>query len=131
MAVFYIGYNYKARKNGTLKIGESGQNTPSRRLISIRQSETFECMGAIKLIDGTKPTRLYVESHVRFMLERTYNELTSVGNDHFTYTINQGRGAKKKQIDEYVRFAMEEAVKLCEMYGIAYEIIDHTKYKRG
>ena len=45
MGCFYVGFDYKNRVNGYLKIGESGKKTPAQRLFTIRQTDSFECLG--------------------------------------------------------------------------------------
>ena len=74
MGCFYVGFDYKNRVNGYLKIGESGKKTPAQRLFTIRQTDSFECLGYLLLENDTKPERLFIESYVRMKLDQTFAE---------------------------------------------------------
>ena len=60
MGCFYTGFDYKNRKNGYFKIGETEKESPAQRLQKIRSTDSFQCLGYIRLIDETKSERLYV-----------------------------------------------------------------------
>ena len=44
MGCFYVGFDYKNRVNGYLKIGESGKKTPAQRLFTIRQTTVLNVL---------------------------------------------------------------------------------------
>lgn len=127
MGCFYVGYDYKNRKNGYLKIGESGYASPAKRLSQIRESDAFECLGYIELFDESKAERLLIEAYVRVQLEKMPC-LSHVQNDHFTYTIEQGR--KHGQAMEFANLALSHAIQCCKAMGIKYQIGTKT-FKRG
>lgn len=127
MGCFYTGFDYKNRKNGYFKIGETDKKTPAARWAQIRQGDSFQGLYWMRLINETTAERRAVESHVRVMMERLQG-LTHVQNDHFTYDIEQGR--KYEQAWELSAKAIEYAKKACAMYGIKYEM-GTKQYKRG
>ena len=128
MGAFYTGFDYKNRKNGYFKIGETQDKTPAARLSAIRQTDSFQCLGYLLLKNETLAERRYVESYVRMMMEKTHPELTQVQNDHFTYTIDPTR--KYEQAQAYAETALRYAMQCCDENKISYEI--GTKvYKRG
>jgi hypothetical protein len=128
MGYVYVGFDYKNRKNGYLKIGETGQKSLSTRLSNIRQYDSFQCLGYLELHNETKSERLFVESFVRMMLERNNKELTQVQNDHFAYKIEQGN--KYKQAQEYANNALQYAQNACLIANIQHTIGTKT-YKRS
>ena len=87
MGCFYVGFDYKNRKNGYMKIGETSHNTPAARLANIRQYDSFQLLGYIVMEAETKPQRLFVESYVRMKMAEHYEHTQ---NDHFLYSIQQG-----------------------------------------
>jgi len=126
MGCFYTGFDYKNRKNGYWKNGETGGKTPAQRLAVIRQSDCFQCLGYIIMHNETKSERLLVESMVRVKMERA--GFQQVQNDHFLYDIEQGR--KYEQAAEIAEMIMQWATEACEYIGLDYEI-GTKKYKRG
>ena len=126
MGCFYTGFDYKNRKNGYWKIGESGYKTPAQRLATIRQGDCFQCTGYLLLKNDTLSERRALEALVRLAMERA--GFKQVQNDHFLNNIEQGR--KYEQAAEITGFVMAEAVKACEYLGIQYEV-GAKKYKRG
>lgn len=129
MGCFYAGFDYKNRKNGYFKIGETGGKTPAARLAQIRQTDCFQCLGYLILKGETRSERLFVESYVRMKMERHFSELEQVQNDHYTYTI-ESKERKYAQAQEFADMALAYAITACELEGIQYEI--GTKvYKRG
>ena len=113
---------------GYFKIGESEKPTPSARLSNIRSSDSFQCLGWLRLYGETKAQRLFVESYVRMMMEQN-PELTHVKNDHYSYTIT----SKEEKYNQAYRFANEAisyAIKICNLIGISYARGDKT-YKRS
>ena len=129
MGCFYVGFDYKNRTNGYLKIGESGKKTPAQRLFTIRQTDSFECLGYLLLENDTKPERLFVESYVRMKLDQTFIELTHVQNDHFTYTI-ESKERKYIQAQKFAEAAINFAIEACEIANVKYKI-GARKYKSG
>ena len=126
MGCFYVGFRYKQRKNGVLKIGETGYETPANRLGQIRRVECFQCLGWIHLIGETRSQRLYVESYVRMKMEQ--KGLSHFGNDHFAYAIEEGM--KYEQADYLSVVALHYAEEACKQQGIQYEY-GRKQYKRG
>lgn len=127
MGCFYTGFNYRNRKNGCFKIGETSKKTPAQRLSSIRSQEPFQCLGYLELIEETKSQRLFVESYVRMNLEKNIKYLKLSGNDHYCYAI---KGDKYIQAQTIANQALELARQACEQIKIKYKI--GTKvYKRG
>lgn len=128
MGCFYVGFDYKNRKNGYFKIGETGKDTPAARLSSIRQTDSFQCLGYIELHNETKAERLFVESYVRMMLDRQMPELTQVQNDHYTYSIKQGE--KYEQAQTIADTALQFAITACVMANIKCNVGTKT-FKRS
>lgn len=128
MGCFYTGFDYKNRKNGYFKIGESDKPTPSSRISNIRATDSFQCLGWIHLIEETKAERLYVESYVRMMMEK-HPDLTHTQNDHYLYQI-KSKEEKYTQAQEYADLAIAYAINACNMAGIKWEIGTKT-YKRS
>ena len=129
MGCFYTGFDYKNRVNGYFKIGESGKKTPAQRLFTIRQTDSFECLGYLLLENDTKPERLFVESYVRMKLDQTFAELTHVQNDHFTYAI-ESKERKYIQAQKFADAAINFAIEACEIANVKYKI-GTRKYKRS
>lgn len=126
MGCFYTGFDYKNRKNGYWKNGETGGKTPAARLAVIRHYDSFQCLGYLIFHNETKSERLFVESMVRVKMERAGFE--QVQNDHFLYKIEEGR--KYEQAEEIAKQVMAWAIEACEFIGIDYEI-GTKKYKRS
>lgn len=126
MGCFYTGFDYKNRKNGYWKIGETGGKTPARRLATIRQSDCFQCLGYLIFQNETTAERRLIESVVRVKMERA--GFKQVQNDHFEYEIEQGR--KYEQATAIATQVLAWAIEACNTYGIKYEIGTKT-YKRG
>ena len=127
MGCFYTGFDWRNRKNGYYKNGETGGETPAKRLATIRHYDAFQCLGWIHLIGETKAERLLVESYVRVMMERHYaGVLVQVQNDHFEYNIIPG--AKYEQAQEFADTSLRYAIEACEKYGIRWEM-GKKKYK--
>ena len=121
MGYFYTGFDYKNRKNGYFKIGETGLQYLSVRLAIIRQTDCFQCLGYLVLPKSTKAERRLIESTVRLQLERAPQfGLTQTQNDHFTYSIRANE--KYEQAYEIAGFALDCAIKACEQWGIEYTI---------
>ena len=121
MGYFYTGFDYKNRKNGYFKIGETGLRYLSTRLANIRRSDSFQCLGYLILPKATKSERRLIESTVRLQLERaTQFGLTQIQNDHFAYNIRANE--KYQQAHEIAGFALDCAIKVCEQWGIEYTI---------
>lgn len=128
MGCIYTGFDYKNRKNGYFKIGETEKPTPAARLSNIRSSDSFQCLGWIRLYGETKAERLFVESYVRMMMERN-PELTHMQNDHFSYTITS-KEQKYAQAYNFAKEALNHTIDVCKLAGIAYEI-GNKEYKRS
>ena len=126
MGYFYAGFDYKNRKNGYFKIGETGGYLSSR-LARIRYDDAFECLGYLKLIDETKSERLLVESYARVMMSKV-DGLTHTQNDHFLYTITSVK-EKYTQANGLATMALKYAIEMCEQIGVRYEI-GTKKYKK-
>lgn len=129
MGCIYCGFNARRRTNGSLKIGEvHTANTPANRFNQLRKTEpSWEPCGVyLKLPNASQAECWVVESVVRVMLEKTYSELTNVGNDHFNFPIKED---KEKQIMEYFSSIFLFAIKACKDYNIPYEVI-RKDYKR-
>lgn len=128
MGCFYTGFDYKNRKNGYFKIGETGGKSPSVRLAAIRRTDCFQCLGYLILHDETKSERLYVESYTRMMMEK-HPALTHTQNDHYLYTIESAE-RKYAQAQEFADLALQYAKEACKFAGIKCEVGKRT-YKRG
>ena len=128
MGYFYTGFDYKNRKQGYFKIGETGQKSLASRLATIRQHDSFQCLGYIALEGETKAERLLIESHVRVMLSRT-DGLEHTQNDHFLYGI-ESKDRKYEQAYEIAEIALRYAEDICKLYGIKYSR-GTKQYKRG
>ena len=126
MACFYVGFCYKQRKNGVLKIGQTSKNTPAARAANIRTKEHFQILGYLT-IDADKPNMLFVESFVRKELARK-PDLEHFGNDHFAYRITEGM--KYEQAESLAAEALGLAKMTCEAEGLPYSEGIKT-YKRG
>ena len=97
MGCFYTGFDYKNRKNGYFKIGESGNKTPAVRLSQIRQNDSFQCLGYLLFENDTKAQRLFIESYTRMKMSERYEHTQ---NDHFLYTIRQGEMSRRMKWQE-------------------------------
>lgn len=128
MGCFYAGFDYKNRKNGYFKIGETEKDTPAARLSAIRTSDSFQCLRWIHLINETRAERLYVEAYARMMME-THPDLTHTQNDHFLYMIHS-KEEKYTQAQAYADLAIKYAITACDMIGIEYENGSKT-YRRS
>ena len=126
MGCFYTGFDYKNRKNGYWKIGETSRKTPAQRLAEIRNGDCFQCLGYLILHDETTAERRLVESMVRVKMERA--GFQQVQNDHFVYQIEAGK--KYEQAAEIAEIVMHWAMAACDYIGINYEI-GTKQYKRG
>lgn len=129
MGCFYTGFDYKNRKNGYFKIGESGQKTPAKRLAAIRQTDAFQCLGYLLFENDSKSERLFIESYVRMMLPKRCPNLTHTQNDHYTYSI-ESKDRKYSQAQEFADMALALAKEACEQIGLTYKI-GTKSYKRG
>lgn len=125
MGCFYAGFDYKNRKNGYFKVGESGDKTPAARLANIRQGDSFQCLGYLLFENDTKPQRLFIESYVRMKMAEHYEHTQ---NDHFLYTIRQGE--KYEQAQEMAKEALGYAEEACKMANVKYKY-GTKQYKRG
>jgi len=125
MGCFYAGFDYKNRKNGYFKIGETAAKTPAARISNIRQHDSFQLLGYIVMHDETKPQRLFVESYVRLKLSEHYEHTQ---NDHFLYSIKQG--AKYEQAYDMAREALTLAEEACHIAKVEYHYGTKT-YKRS
>ncbi len=128
MAAFYTGFDWRNRKNGYFKIGETGGKTPAARLSQIRANDAFQCLGYILMPDASKPERLAVEAHVRLMMDRNFPELTHTQNDHYLYQMAD-REHKYTQVQVFADAAISYAIAACEMYHIAWTM-GTKQYKR-
>lgn len=125
MGCFYVGFDYKNRKNGYMKIGQTSGKTPAARIAVIRQYDCFQLLGYIVMDNATKPQLLFVESYARMKMAEHYEHTQ---NDHFLYAIEQG--AKYEQAYAMAKQALEYAEEACNMAHIKYHY--GTKaYKRG
>ena len=124
MGCFYTGFDYKNRKNGYFKIGETEKNTPAARLSQIRQKDAFMCLGYIQ-VSGDKPERLFIESYVRLKMSKKFEHIQ---NDHFVYKIEKGR--KYEQAFEIAEKALKYAIEACEMINVKWSFGEKT-FKRG
>ena len=125
MGCFYVGFDYKNRKNGYMKIGETSGKTPAARIAVIRHSDCFQLLGYLVFEDETKPQRLFVESYVRLKMAEHYEHTQ---NDHFLYAIKQG--AKYEQAYDMAREALTYAEEACAMAKVKYRY-GTKSYKRG
>ena len=125
MGCFYVGFDYKNRKNGYLKIGETSGKTPAARLAVIRQYDCFQLLGYLILNNENTPQRLFIESYVRMKMAESYEHTQ---NDHFLYSIEQG--AKYEQAERIAAQALTYAEEACEMAHVSYKY-GTKKYKRG
>lgn len=116
MGCFYTGFDWRNRKNGYFKIGESGKKTPAMRLAAIRQTDAFQCLGYLLFINDTKPQRLFVESYVRMKMAEQYEHTQT---DHFLYTIEQGN--KYGQATEMTKQALTYAEEACKIAKVQYK----------
>jgi hypothetical protein len=126
MGCFYTGFDYKNRKNGYFKIGETSGKTPAARLSQIRTGDSFQCLGYLILHNESKPERLFVESYVRMMMSKKYEHTQ---NDHFLYRI-ESKERKYPQAFEMANEALEYAKTACSLANIDYDIGTKT-YKRS
>ena len=126
MGCVYCGFNYYNRKNGYFKIGETSYDTPAARLANIKRKEHFQCLGYVILKNETRAERLYIESAIRLYMERA--GFQNVGNDHFSYEIQQG--CKYEQAEKMAKQVINWIVEICNQFHIEYEIGNRT-YKRG
>ena len=127
MGCLYTGFDWRNRKNGYFKIGETSGQTPAARLSQIRQSDAFQCLGYIIIKGETKAERLLVESFVRERMEKV-PALTHTQNDHFLYRI-ESKERKYEQAQEFAELALLYSMKMCETLGLTYERGTKT-YKR-
>lgn len=118
MGCFYVGFDYLNRKNGYLKIGETGKNSPSARIANIHQTDAFQCLEYLILPDSLKVERLFIEAYVRLELSRKFVELVPMQNDHFSYIISTD---KYGQAQTFADFAIEKAIEICELQGFRWE----------
>ena len=125
MGCFYVGFDYKNRKNGYLKIGETSGKTPAARVAVIRHYDNFQLLAYIVMENDTKPQRLFVESYARMKMAEHYEHTQ---NDHFLYSITPG--AKYEQADDLAFEAISYAEEACKMAGVAYHY-GTKKYKRS
>lgn len=89
MSCFYTGFDYKNRKNGYFKIGETSK-TAGTRASQISQGDAFMLLMWTDLPDATKAQRMYIEAYVRMKMAEE-PDLTHTQNDHFLYSITQGQ----------------------------------------
>lgn len=130
MGCFYVGFGYKRRKNGLLKIGETNAPTPSSRFANLRSTEgSFQGLGYIILKNETKPQRLFIESYVRMKLESEFQFLHHIKNDHYEYDIIS-KDTKYSQAEMIGNKALELAKEGCEIAKVEYEV-GTKNYKRG
>lgn len=116
MGCFYTGFDWRNRKNGLFKIGETCQKTPAQRLASLRQKDAFQCLGYLVLEGETHAQRLFIESYVRMHLTKE-EELTPTKTDYFTYAI---KGDKYRQAQSFADTALYYAKEACQMENITY-----------
>ena len=128
MGCFYTGFDWRNRKNGYFKIGETSGKTPAQRLCEIRKTDAFQCLGYLLLDGETKAQRLFIESYVRMMMEKN-PALTHTQNDHYLYVIDCDKVEKYVQAQAFADEALAHAIKACEIAGISYEVGTKT-YKR-
>lgn len=127
MGCFYTGFDWRNRKNGYFKIGETSKPTPAARLASIRKDDAFQCLGYLILKGETKAERLYVESYTRLKMEQVAG-LTHTQNDHYLYKI-ESKERKYAQAQEFANTALNYAMDACRMINVSFEL--GTKiYKR-
>lgn len=129
MGCFYTGFDYKNRVNGYFKIGESSKKTPAARLATVRQYDSFQCLGYLLFSGETKSERLFIESYVRMKLDQECKELSHTQNDHFTYTI-ESKARKYAQAQEFADLALKYAQEACALANVKFEI-GKKVYKRG
>lgn len=125
MGCFYVGFDYKNRKNGYLKIGETSANSPANRVANIRHYDNFQLLGYIVMQGESKPQRLFVESYVRLKMSEHYKHTQ---NDHFLYSIEQG--AKYEQAYAIAKEALAYAEEGCAIANVQYTYGTKT-YKRS
>lgn len=118
MGCFYVGFDYKNRKNGYLKIGQTGYNSPARRFSNIRKEDCFQCLGYIVLENESEPARLKIESDVRWGLSLV-DGLTHTQNDHFLYAIASAE-EKYAQAQTIADYALDLAKKACDNISVKY-----------
>ena len=119
MGCFYVGFDYKNKKNGYFKIGETSKATPTQRIRQIQQNDCFQCLGYIKLIDETYAERLFIESAVRLYLSKMPS-LTHIQNDHFLYKIIS-KEEKYNQAETIAELALTYAEKICKENNIRFK----------
>ena len=120
MGYFYTGFDYKNRKNGYFKIGETGQKYLTSRISNIQHYDCFQCLGYLELIGETRSERLFIESYVRMKMEQVEG-LKHSQNDHFLYTITS-KEEKYSQAQAFATMALEYAMEVCDFAKIQYKI---------
>lgn len=108
----YAGFDYKNRKNGYFKIGQTQHL--KNRISNIQHYDSFQVLKYLE-IDTNKSGAMLIESIVRFELNKN---LTHTQNDHFIYEINSDD--KYGQAEMIASAAMDAAKRGCEIYGIKY-----------
>ena len=119
MGYFYTGFDYKNRKNGYFKIGETGLRYLYQRLNTIQYTDCFQCLGYLILKNETKAERMFIESYARLQVERQ-TILEHTQNDHYLYRIEQGK--KYEQAQGYADLILQFAMDACNLIGVEYEI---------
>jgi len=115
----YSGNYTNQRKYGITKIGMT-QNSPSSRrsCIEHQSGHKFRMRKYIRIANITKEDLLFVESWVRRAMANvdglTYDPQS---NDHFTFTIEQGK--KFDQFDQFADLAMQFAQDALRFMGYA------------
>ena len=127
MGCFYTGFDWRNRKNGYFKIGETSGKTPAARLAQIRRDDAFQCLGYLILKGETKAERLFVESYTRMQMERVPG-LEHTQNDHYLYKI-ESKDRKYPQAYEFANIALNHAMDACRMINVSFELGTKT-YKR-
>ena len=117
MGCFYTGFDYKNRKNGYFKIGETEHDTPSSRVSQISRDDAFMWLRYIQIPGATKAELLYVEAYTRLKMSYCYSH---VQNDHFLYSINSD---KYSQALEIAAQAITYAKEACDQLNLKY--IEH------
>lgn len=119
ISFFYVGKNGIDDKYLMPKIGETKQLLKNReRDIRAHHAEdkNFCMIGALMLINATQAERRYIESYVRFKMEK-YGK--NIKNDHFLIRAR----AKKYREMQYVAFAivaLSYAIECCEKEHFLY-----------
>lgn len=119
MGFLYTGFDYKNRKNGYFKIGETGQKYLTSRLQVIQHYDCFQCLGYLILKNESKSERLLVESYTRVMMSKVAG-LVHTQNDHFLYSI-ESKERKYAQAYELAEMALTYAEEICKQIGVEYE----------